>query len=140
MLSKFCEEMQIILYALPPNTTHILQPADVSVFAPLKSYWKSTVRKFLFKPENLNSAVTKTNFCTLLAETLQHHNMTQTIKNGFNRCGLYPFNADKPDYTKCVRNTLENMKSTDKQSLSNDIDLHDIKTTKKGLKIFETHT
>ena len=46
-LSKKCEEMQIILYALLPNTTHILQPADVSVFAPAKTYWKSTVRAFL---------------------------------------------------------------------------------------------
>lgn len=62
MLSTLCEELQIILYALPPNTTHILQPADVSVFAPVKTYWKSTVRAFLSKPENLNSAVTKQTF------------------------------------------------------------------------------
>ena len=30
-LSKFCEENGIILYALPPSTIHIMQPADVSV-------------------------------------------------------------------------------------------------------------
>ncbi|KAJ8927279.1 hypothetical protein NQ314_020282 [Rhamnusium bicolor] len=35
-LNQFCEDNGIILYALPPNTTHILQPADVSVFRPLK--------------------------------------------------------------------------------------------------------
>ena len=28
-VSKYCEENQVILYLLPPNTTHILQPADV---------------------------------------------------------------------------------------------------------------
>ncbi|CAF4947665.1 unnamed protein product [Pieris macdunnoughi] len=28
MLSTACEQLQIILYPLPPNTTHILQPAD----------------------------------------------------------------------------------------------------------------
>lgn len=42
-LSQFCEENQIILYAPPPNTTHMLQPADVSVFKPLKQQWKTTV-------------------------------------------------------------------------------------------------
>ncbi|KAJ8966510.1 hypothetical protein NQ314_003483 [Rhamnusium bicolor] len=39
-LSKWCEENQVVLYALPPNTTHIMQPADVSVFRPMKSDWK----------------------------------------------------------------------------------------------------
>jgi len=41
-LGKFCKENQIILVCLFPNTTHILQPLDVSVFAPLKAKWKST--------------------------------------------------------------------------------------------------
>lgn len=132
MLSTSCEELQIILYALPPNTTHILQPADVSVFAPVKTYWKSTVRAFLSKPENLNSAVTKTNFCTLLNGALHHPNMADNIKNGFKRCGLYPFDANSPDYTKCVRNTLENVQAVDQQS--QDITHSDIKIFKKVLK------
>lgn len=43
-LSEFCCNNGIIFFALPPNTTHIMQPADVSVFEPLKSNWKKTVR------------------------------------------------------------------------------------------------
>ncbi|KAJ8914047.1 hypothetical protein NQ315_017566 [Exocentrus adspersus] len=43
-LSRFCKQQDIILYALPPNTTHILQPADVSVFKPMKQEWKDTVK------------------------------------------------------------------------------------------------
>lgn len=53
-LSQFCDENQIILYALPPNTTHMLQPADVSVFRPLKQQWQNTVAQWQSKPENLN--------------------------------------------------------------------------------------
>jgi len=45
-LGKFCKEHLIILVCLFPNTTHILQPLDVSVFAPLKAKWKSTVRQW----------------------------------------------------------------------------------------------
>lgn len=43
-LSEFCRNNGIILVCLLPNTTHILQLLDVSVFAPLKQKWKTTVR------------------------------------------------------------------------------------------------
>lgn len=39
-ISEWCHNNEIILYALPPNITHMLQPADVSVFKPMKSEWK----------------------------------------------------------------------------------------------------
>ncbi|XP_071055155.1 inner centromere protein A-like [Onthophagus taurus] len=133
ILNKMCEQMEITLYALPPNTTHILQPADVSVFAPVKTYWKSTVREFLSKPENFNSAVTKTSFCKLLSDALKHPNIPNNIKNGFKRCGLYPFDANSPDYTKCVRNTLENVQAVNQQSQDN-VTHSDIKRFKKVLK------
>lgn len=39
-LSEYCQRNGIIVYALPPNSTPIMQPADVSVFKPLKAEWK----------------------------------------------------------------------------------------------------
>lgn len=98
VLSVMCEQLGIILYALPPNSTHMLQPADVSVFGPLKNHWKNIVRIFLSKPENINSAVTKTNFCALFRDTMENSNIQDNIKNGFRRCGLYPYNPDAVDY------------------------------------------
>ena len=106
-LIQFCNENRIILYALPPNTTHIMQPADVSVFKPLKSKWKTTVRDWQMRPENNNKVVSKSTFCPLLNNVLTNINLTETIKNGFRKCGLYPFNPDKVDYSKCVKNQLE---------------------------------
>lgn len=35
-LSRFCRNNEIILIALYPNSTHIMQPLDVAVFGPLK--------------------------------------------------------------------------------------------------------
>lgn len=104
-----CENLGIILYALPPNTTHMLQPADVSVFGPLKSSWKAVVRKFLSKPDNVNTCVNKTNFCRLFRDILEETNMDTNIRNGFKKYGLYPFNPDAVDFTKCVQNTLQNV-------------------------------
>ncbi|KAJ8936736.1 hypothetical protein NQ314_012183 [Rhamnusium bicolor] len=61
-LSEACEKNQIILYSLPPNTTHKLQPVDIIVFRPLKVEWKNTIREWQSLPENVNNSVTKTNF------------------------------------------------------------------------------
>lgn len=55
--------------------------------------------------------------------------MSDNIKNGFKRCGLYPFDPNSPDYTKCVRN-IENLKSTD---ANKDFSRSDIEITKKVL-------
>lgn len=107
VLSSMCEQLGIILYALPPNTTHILQPADVSVFAPLKANWRKEVRMFLSKAENLNSSVTKTNFCKLFKNIIEDSQMENCIKQGFRKCGLFPFDPEAVDYTKCVQSTME---------------------------------
>ncbi|KAJ8983254.1 hypothetical protein NQ317_015603 [Molorchus minor] len=42
-LSDLCTNLQIILVALYPNATRILQPADVSTFKPLKDGWRKGV-------------------------------------------------------------------------------------------------
>ncbi|XP_069358266.1 uncharacterized protein [Maniola hyperantus] len=102
-LSEFCDQNGIILYALPANTTHMLQPADVSVFRPLKQKWKNTVRNWQVRPENINKTITKLNFCEILKETFTLIDLDETIKNGFRKCGLYPLNENNVDYTKCVK-------------------------------------
>ena len=43
-------ELKIISIALYPNATHIMQPADVAIFKPLKSSWSSCVDEL--KQEN----------------------------------------------------------------------------------------
>ena len=45
-LSQKLREQDIILYGIPPNTTHFLQPLDVAVFGPLKKVWKKYVREW----------------------------------------------------------------------------------------------
>lgn len=42
-LSHLCDENGVLLITLFPNTTHITQPADVSVLSSLKVGWASRV-------------------------------------------------------------------------------------------------
>lgn len=132
-VSEFCEQNGIILYGLPPNTTHILQPADVSVFKPMKTEWKTTVRKWQSRSENINSSITKLNFCRVFQECLGNITMTTYIINGFRKCGLFPLNPDNVDYTKCVRNTLEKQTTEHAQDLAEPLSSDDIKSSKKVL-------
>lgn len=131
--SQWCDENQVILYALPPNTTHILQPADVSVFRPMKADWKKTVSLWQNRSENINSCVTKINFCKVFNEVLKDEvDFEIKIKNGFRKCGLFPLNPDAVDYSKCVVNTAEHAtKPRPRRSSENHITQRDINSAKK---------
>ncbi|KAJ8917915.1 hypothetical protein NQ315_002608 [Exocentrus adspersus] len=83
---KFCNKNGIILYALPPNATHLLQPANVAVFKPLKEYCRQEVREWQY--QNENRVVTKTEFCPIFQKVLHHPNMPTNMKNGFKACGV----------------------------------------------------
>lgn len=85
-----------------PNATHILQPLDVSVFGPLKQRWKSICRKWRF--DHNCEEITKFNICKALKEIIFEASVPNAIKSGFRACGIYPFNEDNVDYTKCIAN------------------------------------
>ena len=103
-VSKYCEENQVILYLLTPNTTHILQPADVSVFKPLKVYWRDEVHAFQRK--NPNTVVRRADVGSMLLNVLRKVKPSSII-NGFRVTGLYPLEPNNVDYTKCLDITVE---------------------------------
>ena len=98
-VSTLCENAGIILYLLPPNTTHILQPADVGAFKPLKHYWQLAVGDF--QRSNVNAVVTRKEVAPILGEVLKKISRS-TVRNAFRACGLCPLNPDAVDYSKCL--------------------------------------
>lgn len=95
-----CKRLGIILIALFPNATRILQPADVGVFKPLKTRWFQVVETW--KTDNKFAAVTLTKFGSLLKKAMDLALTTNTIIHAFAACGLYPFNPNAVDYSKCI--------------------------------------
>ncbi|KAL4153346.1 hypothetical protein QTP88_001179 [Uroleucon formosanum] len=87
-LSELCTSLNIILIALYPNSTRILQPADVAAFRPLKSGWKKGVFEWR-KDNNLSTAVTKKDFAPILKKVIDETVKAETLINGFKACGLY---------------------------------------------------
>ena len=113
---QFCEQNRIILYLLPPNTTHILQPADVGPFKPMKSMWRSEIHNF--QRENPNSVVRRKDAGVLLKKILKTLSRS-SIVNGFKATGLYPFNPNIVDYSKCLDISFEDESTT--TNVSNNI-------------------
>ena len=85
-----CAAEEVIILALPPNTTHIIQPLDRGCFSPLKSQWKKVVQSYMAK--NHGKAVTRYEFSSLFAEAWYSAMTAKNIHAGFKISGVFPFN------------------------------------------------
>ena len=102
--SVLCEDNGIILYLLPPNTTHILQPADVGPFRPMKHFWREEV--VAFQRNNPGVLLQREDVAPLLERVL-HKVAESSIVNGFRKTGLHPFNVEAVDYSRCLDIDIE---------------------------------
>lgn len=115
-LAELCTEKKIFIYCLLPNATHILQPCDVGIFRPLKVNWRKSVQRF---KQRTSKTLNKRNFAPLFKEAFDSVK-EETVKNAFNACGLFPFNADSIDYEKCMSNRHKTEVIRDEDELSNE--------------------
>jgi len=42
----FCEANNIVVFCLPPHSTHLLQPLDVGLFAPLQLAYQKAIEDY----------------------------------------------------------------------------------------------
>lgn len=98
-LSQLCTDLKIVLIALYPNATRILQPADVSSFKPLKHFWKQGVLQW--RRDNPYCTLGKQHFAPILEKAIAQLK-PDVIANGFKACGIYPWEPDNIDFTKCL--------------------------------------
>ena len=81
---------KIILLCLPPHTTHLLQPLDVGVFAPLSEAYRSSVCK---KSKYLYTySVDKVAFLQILGDAREEAITLTNIEKAWAKIGLELFN------------------------------------------------
>lgn len=97
-LANTLHEQNIILYGLLPNSTHFLQPLDVSVFGPIKKGWAKMAKEW--EEAHNDEDITQVNFAKVFLPAYYKYMTADNIKSGFSKCGLVPFNPDSPDYSK----------------------------------------
>ena len=85
---RFAAENRVILFTLPPNTTHISQPLDKGCFGPFKLAWKDSVHKYMVS--NPGKVVTRYAFSPLFREACMKSMTVKNILSAFKVSGVYP--------------------------------------------------
>lgn len=87
-LVQIARQENIVILKLPPHTSHILQPMDLSVFRPLKLKWEEELIKWQRK--NYGYKLPKSIFASNISIIWKNLDPL-IIKNGFQKAGIYPF-------------------------------------------------
>lgn len=97
-ISTFCEEEGIVLIALLPNTTFILQPIDVGINSSVKRFWRKQIETE--RSKNPEFSVTVSNFHIVMEKALKKAFKTENAVNAFRACGLQPFDPNAVNYNR----------------------------------------
>ena len=111
-------ENQIILFCLPPHTTHALQPLDVSVFKSLKSHFGKAVHALSFAKKDF--VVSKREFARVVKTPFEKAFSMSNIKAGFKKCGIHPFDPNAVDQSKILP-SFSSSPSTDESYTSAEV-------------------
>jgi DDE superfamily endonuclease len=84
-------EHNILLYCLPPHTTHMLQPLDVGMFGPFQCAWADRCDDIL---EDTGEEMPREHFVKHYMEVRQKTFKKTTIINAFRKSGCWPVNPD----------------------------------------------
>lgn len=87
-------EAEVTILKLPPHTSHILQPLDVSVFKGVKSKWDSLLAEWT--KQNYGRQLPKNEFANILGKVWDSVN-PDVIKKGFEKSGIFPINRLRLD-------------------------------------------
>ena len=95
-------ENHIILFCLPPHTTHLCQPLDRSCFSPLKAAYNQHCQEFL--SSNPGQVISWFNFTQIFTQAWTKAVTPANIVMGFRATGVYPLTLSRLNYgdKKCL--------------------------------------
>jgi len=100
---RLCLENKVILLYLPPHSSHVLQPLDLSIFAAMKALYHKALRRI---SKGDLSRVTKAQFIAIYFEVRPQAMSKRNIESGWRKSGIYPLNVDEPLKTPFVKEQI----------------------------------
>ena len=97
-VSKFCRDNSILLYCIPPHTSHVLQPLDVGFYSSLKNSWSKACDRH--KIQNPGVPVNKYSFAGVFHEAWTDCVKVSVFVNAFRQSSICPLNPQAIDKTK----------------------------------------
>lgn len=87
---NFARENGVTLFTFPPHYTHKLQPLDVRIFSPFKSYYDNAINSWMIS--NPGVPVTIYHIAGFVREALSKAATSLNIIASFEKPGIFPFN------------------------------------------------
>ena len=91
-LQSWAKERNIILFVLPPHTSHVTQPLDVGVFGPLKKMYYAGCSDYMLK--NPGASVTKYDLASLTCKPYLKAMSAENLISAFRKTGVFPVNKN----------------------------------------------
>jgi hypothetical protein len=130
----WCEKHRILVAVYLPHTTHRLQPLDVSLFAPMATFYSQSLEQFTQATSSI-SGLGKRDFFKLFWPAYINAFTPLNIASRWRKTGLFPFDLDQVlnQLTQHLNgNKEELMRPSSKQSLgSSALSLLDVRAVRK---------
>ncbi|KAH9636409.1 hypothetical protein HF086_006169, partial [Spodoptera exigua] len=86
----YASKNNVVILSLAPHTTHKMQPMDVAVYGPLKTYFEREVN--LFQKSHPGRIINQYDVARLLSPAFLKSAVAQNAVHGFERPGIWPVN------------------------------------------------
>lgn len=94
-LIDLAKRHNIILFVLPPHTSHALQPLDVGTFRPVKCHYANECqREMRNRP---GEVITRYDVCRLICKSFLKAVTPRNLVNSFRATGVFPLNPSAVD-------------------------------------------
>ncbi|XP_053392052.1 uncharacterized protein LOC128554769 [Mercenaria mercenaria] len=88
-LTDWARKYNVILFVLPPHSSHVTQPLDVAVFGPFKSMYYTDCQAYMRRNPGAN--ITKYQIAELTATPYLKALSATNLISAFRRTGIHPF-------------------------------------------------
>jgi len=95
-----CHENKVVVFYLPPHSSHVLQPLDLTCFSPVKGRYREQIANLARYDDA--SAVKKAKFLDCYQKASQEGLSEKNIKAGWRAAGLHPWNPHKAIHSSQV--------------------------------------
>ena len=89
---KLMIEMNMHVLAIPPHTSHKLQPLDNAPFANIKTYWNENLIQYFF--QSVEISMPKMDFFIVFWPSWKKAMTVANIQAGFHQTGIFPLNPN----------------------------------------------
>ena len=88
-LTEWAKAHNVVLFVLPPHTSHLTQPLDVRVFRPFKAMYNKECQTSMNKNPGLT--ITRYQVAELTAKPYLKSQNPENLAAAFRKTGIYPF-------------------------------------------------